>query len=188
MGLEHAILGFLERGAMSGYDIKTRCFDRQAAHVWTVDQSQLYRTLDRLRERGMVRAKRVPGRGRPDRLLMSVTPKGSAALASWRETPQTPAPLRDPFLLQLMVADGADDATIAALLRSARAEYQRRLDGLRERVRAEAPAGGPSRADALREMTLQAAISAERAAIDWADDCLDRIGEGLPAREPGGPV
>ena len=47
MSLGHAILGFLNREPMTGYDLKTRCFDDDAAHFWTADQAQVYRTLDR---------------------------------------------------------------------------------------------------------------------------------------------
>ena len=46
MSLGHAILGFLSRRPMTGYELKTRCFDQVASHFWTADQAQIYRTLD----------------------------------------------------------------------------------------------------------------------------------------------
>ena len=51
MSLEHAILGFLNYKPLSGYDLK-KIFDTSVRHFWAADQSQIYRTLNRLTERG----------------------------------------------------------------------------------------------------------------------------------------
>ena len=44
MSLEYVILGFLEVGPKTGYDLKKR-FDRSVAGFWPADQSRIYRTL-----------------------------------------------------------------------------------------------------------------------------------------------
>src|SRR5579875_1236367 len=44
MSLTHAILGFLNRQPMTGYDLKTQCFDISVAYFWPADQAQIYRT------------------------------------------------------------------------------------------------------------------------------------------------
>ena len=51
MSLEHAILGFLQYKPMSGYDLK-KIFDTSVRHFWPADQSQIYRTLTRLADKG----------------------------------------------------------------------------------------------------------------------------------------
>lgn len=186
MTLEHAILGFLDREPMTGYDLKTRCFDAAVGHLWTADQAQVYRTLDRLAKSGLVRAKLVPQRGKPDRRVFHITPKGRDALTAWLHGDQEPAPVRDPLLLRLSFAGGLSDPEILGLLAQARSGYQSRLDSLRSEAAAPAPrcAAFDERGAALHRMTLTAAMSAARASIDWIDDCTERISSGLPTAFP----
>ena len=47
MRLRHAILGLLFYAPQSGYDL-SRAFASSVVHFWHADQSQIYRTLDRL--------------------------------------------------------------------------------------------------------------------------------------------
>jgi DNA-binding PadR family transcriptional regulator len=186
MTLEHAILGFLEREPMTGYDLKTRCFDAAAGHVWTADQAQVYRTLDRLSERGLVRSRVFPQRGKPDRRVFRITPKGREALLSWLRQPQAAAAVRDPLLVRVFMASDLTDTEITDLLSQARVDYQSRLDALRLDAAAPAPscATGDARGAELYRMTLGAAMSTTRSAIDWIDDCMDRVSRGLPPASP----
>ncbi len=186
MTLERAILGFLDREPMTGYDLKTRCFDGTAGHMWTADQAQVYRTLGHLSEQGLVRSKTVAQRGKPDRRVYSITARGRSELASWlRRPPELPA-VRDPLLVQLSMAATLEDAEILALLDAARAGYQTRLDGLRalQADRARSRSAADPRSDALLDMTLAAAMSAARTVVDWLDDCIDRVERGLPEGAP----
>jgi DNA-binding PadR family transcriptional regulator len=186
MTLEHAILGFLEREPMTGYDLKTRCFDAAAGHVWTADQAQVYRTLERLSARGLVRSKLIPQRGKPDRRVFRITPKGRNALLSWLREPQTPSAVRDPLLMRVLMSTDLSDAEIAQLLSSARDDYQARLEALRIDAAAPAPAcaAPDARGAELYRMTLTAAMSATRGVIDWIDDCTERVSRGLPPAAP----
>jgi PadR family transcriptional regulator AphA len=181
MALDHAILGFLDRGPMTGYDLKTRCFDEAVGHVWTADQAQVYRTLSRLADRGLVRPKLVPQRGKPDRRVFTISRKGHAELEAWLRSVEEPGPLRDPLLLHLALASGLPDSEILHLLTRARVGYMRRLDSLRGNIAAESPScAAPTVRDAeLHRMTLQAAMSGARTAVDWIDDCIDRVRSGL---------
>mgnify|MGYP003565227123 CR=1 FL=1 len=52
MSLKYAILGILNAFPMTGYDLKHQAFDATVRHFWPADQSQIYRTLNRLTERG----------------------------------------------------------------------------------------------------------------------------------------
>lgn len=185
MTLENAILGFLEREPMTGYDLKTRCFDAAAGHVWTADQAQVYRTLERLSKRGLVRSRVIPQRGKPDRRVFRITPKGRDVLLAWLREPQTPAAARDPFLMRVLMAGDLTDDEIAALLNHARDDYQSRLESLRAEAAAPAPScAADDRGAELYRMTLGAAMSATRSAIDWIDDCTERVSRGLPPASP----
>lgn len=190
MALEHAILGFLDREPMTGYDLKTRCFDTAVGHLWTADQAQVYRTLDRLAARGLVRSRLVPQRGKPDRKVFAITASGRSALSEWLRTPEDPGPLRDPMLLHLALSSGLPDEEILGLLGHARDVYMARLASLRVESATAAPAcAAPTPRDAeLHSLTLSAAISNARTAVDWVDDCIDRVRAGLPPMQSGSAV
>ncbi len=178
MSLDHAILGFLASQPMTGYDLKTRCFDRDAKHLWTADQAQIYRTLERLERSALVVSRLIPQPGRPDRKEFAITSAGKRALKEWLETPHPLPPLRDPLLLQLFFAGALPDDQLLALLETARDGYQRRLEELR---RGSARVSESSRGTSVRRMTLDGAMSQTRAAIDWLDDTRERIASGIPA-------
>jgi DNA-binding PadR family transcriptional regulator len=184
--LENAILGFLDREPMTGYDLKTRCFDEAVGHLWTADQAQVYRTLERLAKRGLVRSRLVPQRGRPDRRIFTITSRGRTALAAWLRDAHELAPVRDPLLLRLTLAGSLPDGDLLGLLSHARDGYQARLDALREEAATPPPrcAAPDERGAELYGMALGAAMSATRTAIDWIDDCSDRIANGLPPAAP----
>ncbi len=185
MSLDHAILGFLRERPMSGYDLKTMCFDGRAAHFWTADQAQVYRTLDRLESRALVRSRTERQRSRPDRKIYSITDAGTSELDRWlRETPPPP-PLRDPFLIRLRFADSLPSEDLIGLLRERRGALQTRLEALRERAAGGAhTATTPDRAALLERLTLDAAMADTRATIDWLDDSIELIeAESEQARE-----
>ena len=72
MSLEHAILGFLNYGPYSGYDLK-KIFDISVQHFWPADQSQIYRTLSRLEDREWVDMDVIEQDDRPDRKEYRIT-------------------------------------------------------------------------------------------------------------------
>lgn len=178
MSLEHAILGFLAGGPMTGYDLKTRGFDRTASHVWTADQAQVYRTLDRLVKRRLATSRAVPQRGKPDRRLYSITPRGREELAAWLASREDLPPHRDPFLLRLLFASDLSDDDLLRLLADTRTAYMARLERIRARI---AATPERSREDAMRRLTMEASAASARAAVDWIDSCADRVRAGLPA-------
>lgn len=187
MSLEHAILGFLREQPMTGYDLKTVCFDHDAHHFWTADQAQIYRTLDRLEDRGFVDSRVRRQRSRPDRKVYSITTSGSVELDRWASTPAPLPPLRDPFLMQLRFADNVPGEELAELVRERREALQERLQTLRARAAAEAR--GTTRDALLHRLTLDAALADTRARIDWLDDALEAIGALLEQEShhpPGG--
>jgi len=134
MSLRGAILGFLALEPQSGYTLKQR-FDGSVGSFWTATQSQIYRELHALEHEGLLLVDAVvPGDGKPDRKLYTLTASGRAALARWLTEPLEPLVLRHPLLLKFVfAADAPPDAvdallaTYAAGMEARRAEYVGRL-------------------------------------------------------------
>jgi len=186
MSLEHAILGFLRERPMTGYDLKNVSFDESASHFWTADQSQVYRTLDRLEARKLVRAKRVRQTSRPDRKVYSITSAGTDELDAWIARSDPPPSLRDPFLIRLRFAADLPDDDLLGLLRDRRDALQERLESLRLRS-AEEPAEPPDRTALLHRLTLDAAAADVRTEIDWLDDSLELLETRMAQEDPTPP-
>jgi DNA-binding PadR family transcriptional regulator len=175
VSLEYAILGFLHEEELSGYDLKTRCFDTRTAHSWTADQAQIYRTLERLQKRRLVATRTLRQSGRPDRHVFRLTSVGRDTFADWLAASRPLPAHRDPFLLQLMLAEN-----LGALLASQREQHQDRLEALRATTAEldRTADNSAARRTRLHRMTLDAAMAQTRAAIDWIDDCLDSLDDG----------
>jgi len=86
MSLDHAILGFLQYGPLSGYDLKA-AFDSSVRHFWPADQSQIYRVLSRLAESNLTGVEVVEQEEKPDKKVYHITEEGRKELHRWLTTP-----------------------------------------------------------------------------------------------------
>ena len=176
MSLEYIVLGFLEIGPTTGYDIKRR-FDRSVSGFWSADQSRIYRTLDKLRERGWVCQEVIPQADRPDKKLNTITEAGQEAFHRWMEEHPIGPPLRNAFLVQLFFAGLMSDEKAIRILEAKR---RRILDALASYPELYALGDGyeheePERVDFFHWLTLDSAIRIDYAYIEWIDGAIDRI-------------
>ncbi|GFE13202.1 hypothetical protein Sgleb_12490 [Streptomyces glebosus] len=104
MSLQHALLGVLEARPMSGYDL-VQFFDGSSGYIWAAPQSQIYPTLRRMEQAGLIAGDDEQRGPRLTRTVYSVTEKGLAELRKWLSTPGKPQPVRDPVLLQALHFD-----------------------------------------------------------------------------------
>lgn len=111
MSLEYAILGFLNYRPFSGYDLK-KIFDTSVSHFWPADQSQIYRTLNRLADKGLAEMEVVEQLDRPNRKEYQITLAGQEALRQWLVTPQSFGDHRNAPMIQVFFAGQLSDAEI----------------------------------------------------------------------------
>ena len=123
MSLDYAILGFLNYSAMSGYDLK-KVFDGSVRHFWPADQSQIYRTLARLAEKGLVEQEVFRSADRPDRKEYRITPAGRDALRAWLLSPLPSQDVRIAALIQVFFAGQLTDEQALALFEHLAADAQ----------------------------------------------------------------
>ena len=169
MSLPHAILGLLAQQPMTGYDLKTRWFDRSFRYFWPADQAQIDPTLDGVLERGWATVQVEPGGDRPNRKVYSLTDAGREELARWLATPQPLPVVRDPLLVQLFCAADVPDEDLRRLLEQQGEAHRARLaeyEALRPFLE-----GLPvsERKRRLWLLTLENGIGRERAYLDWLE-------------------
>jgi len=114
MSLDHAILGFLNYRPLSGYDLK-KIFDTSVRHFWPADQSQIYRTLNRLAEKGLAEMQVVEQEDRPDRKEYSITAAGQEELRQWLVTPLPFGDHRNAPMIQVFFAGQLSNDEIIAM-------------------------------------------------------------------------
>ena len=115
--LKYIILGFLNLRPMTGYDIK-QLMTASTEHFWDAKLSQIYTTLKKMSETGIVDSYIEPQADRPNRRIYSLTETGRAELRGWlnamelnRETK------KDPLLLKIFFSLPTDHTHLIAQLR-----------------------------------------------------------------------
>jgi len=176
LSLEYAILGFLEVGPKTGYDLKQR-FDRSVSGFWAADQSRIYRTLEKLWKRGWVSQEVVAQADRPDRKPYSITEAGRDAFYRWMQACQSGPPSRNAFLVQLFFAGLLSDDEAIRLLEAKKRRILVTLESFPERYRlaADYEHDEPQRVDFFHWLTLDSAVYMRYAYVEWIDGAIDRI-------------
>lgn len=169
MELQHALLGLLTIRPMSGYDLK-KAFTTTVDHFWHADQSQIYRTLGRLADAGLVTATVHQQDGKPDRKEHTLTDAGRAELSRWLTGPLEADQPKEPFLARLFFGGELGFTGVRELLD----ERERQLEASIEHLLG-LPTGGDDLAALLRSATLHNGLGQARAEIAWLQDTRSRI-------------
>jgi DNA-binding PadR family transcriptional regulator len=188
MSLDFAILGFLNYSPLSGYDLK-KVFDNSVRHFWPADQSQIYRTLARLAEKGLVEQEVFRGVDRPDRKEYRITPAGREALRAWLLSPLPSQEVRIAALIQVFFAGQLADEQILALFERVAADARAVLavyDQIPQAAGTDDPALGPPRERFFWQLTLDYGMMSARADLAWLEGITARIKAGQlpPATAP----
>ena len=177
MNLEHAILGFLNYRPFTGYELK-RVFDKSIRHFWPADQSQIYKTLAKLAERGYATIEVVHQEDRPSRKIYHITDDGRAQLMEWVGRTPDAEDFREPFLIQVFFSGLLSDEDAIRMLEIKAAELNSILEhmtALSEQDVADDARDAPPRDQFFWYLTLDHGLWMIQAARDWLDDAISRI-------------
>ncbi len=129
MSVRHAILGLLAQHPRHGYDLRA-AFSAVVGgdENWDVKPAQIYTTLERLEEAGLVERASDMGEGQePSRRIYAITPQGDAALREWFTSGVVPEHQRDEFFVKLMTALVSGEADTSRLVQIQRATLYQEL-------------------------------------------------------------
>jgi DNA-binding PadR family transcriptional regulator len=179
MALRHAVLAALLEGEASGYELSKR-FDVSVANFWSTSPQQLYRELERLETVGLVDARVVEQKRRPNKRMFSINDAGRAELCTFTRQPARPTALRDDLAVKLQALDAGDPDAVAAALRERLQHAQAKLelyDRLYERMLA-----GRSDAEYVRDgerigpyLTLMGGRMFEQQNMRWITAALEIV-------------
>jgi len=125
MSLKHGLLGLLNYGSMTGYDLN-RAFRDSLSFFWQAQTSQIYRELNAMEHDGWLVCERVIQDDRPNKRVYSITPAGKTAFERWLSDPEQGIPdamtVRSAFLMRVFFAGEIGEERAISNLRAYREE------------------------------------------------------------------
>jgi len=132
MSLKHGLLGMLNNGPMTGYELD-REFKESLAHFWQALPSQIYRELDAMEKKGWLSSERVVQEEKPNKRVYSITDKGKTEFMDWLSSPgadiENATRVKSVFFMRLFFAGETNRAQALALLHTYREQC---LVGMKE--------------------------------------------------------
>lgn len=175
MSLGHAILGFLNWRPMTGYDLKTQCFDHSVSYFWAADQAQIYRTLEKMETEGWVESKIEVQHERPNRKVYAITEKGRSELRQWLRSLQPLPNHREPHLVQLYFGSMLSNEEAVQQLDHQKDLHQEQLEEY-EGIRASfAPEEQRTREEVFAFLTLRVGIEMEKMYMRVIEENIETI-------------
>jgi DNA-binding PadR family transcriptional regulator len=183
MSVRYAILGLLAQKPRHGYELRAafEAFVGGDAN-WDVKPSQIYTTLERLEEAGLVERSSDLGEGdEPSRRVYAVTGSGHAALKEWFAQGVTPDHQRDEFFVKLMTALVSGEGKLDRIIQTQRAHLFQDLHAATSLRDSYNP-----RTEMAQILLLDKAVMHLEADLRWLDMAEMRLEEvkGQPLPEP----
>jgi len=165
MSVRNAILGLLAHRACHGYELHA-AFEALVGgrDNWDVKPAQIYTTLIRLQESGLVVEESIEQDAGPEKRIYALTPAGRDELDIWFKESVPSEVHRDSFYLKLMLSlalEEVDSARIIQIQRAALYQELHRVTTQRQCLDA--------RHDLARILLLDKAIMHLEADLRWLD-------------------
>ena len=178
MSLLHGVLGFLNYGKMSGYDL-AKAFGSSVQFFWHAQQSQIYLVLDKLEREGFATYEPMPQSDRPNKKLYSITEKGRTEFMRWLSAPNegSVSEFKSAFLMKVFFSGNRSSEESAEMLRSfiddcrACLESMNSIPGSIENYSREVSEDAPL----YWQFTADFGFSYVKMCIEWAERCIERL-------------
>jgi DNA-binding PadR family transcriptional regulator len=167
MSVATTLLGLLESGPRHGYDLK-RAYDKQFGHDRQLSYGQVYATLSRLLNNGMIEVAGVEHGDGPERKRYMITDAGVTDVEKWLRTPEDPEPyLQNTLYTKVVLAlfSGRDASAVLDSQRFAHLDVMRTLTQRKH--------GG----DLATQLICDHALFHLEADLRWLDITAARLGD-----------
>ncbi len=180
--LKYILLGFLNYQPMTGYDLK-RSIDNSTGHFWHAYHSQIYTTLRKMEQDGLVTSVIDDNDEKLERRIYEITEQGQSELKQWlgKSLTQLP-PSKDSLLVRLFFSGLRSPQEVLNELKFQRQLHQQQLETYQQ-IEPEADPQSElegSSIDFDREakfwrMTLEFGLAYEKMYLNWLDETIARI-------------
>jgi len=179
MSLGNTLLGLLNHRPMAGYDLK-KMLDHPMGFFWVAQMSQIYRELNKLEEKGLVKFEIVPQEKRPDRKVYQITKEGKRTFLNWlnKFPDQLSQTSRSQFLMRIFFSSQIKLDELAFQIKRYKKEKEeqlRYLDKVEQWIK------DYSREKKLKghafywNLIVKKEYKSSVTGMEWADECLQLI-------------
>ncbi len=128
MSVRNALLGLLAQKPRHGYELRAAFVAMLGGEAnWDLKPAQVYTTLARLAEAGMITQQETAQSGGPEKTIYAITPAGQAELMRWFNTPAKTTHQRDEVYLKLVLSLATGSADPYHILQAQRASLYQQL-------------------------------------------------------------
>lgn len=173
MSVRNAVLGLLAQRPRHGYELRA-AFQAVVGgeENWDVKPAQIYTTLARLEQSGLIIEEAIEQDGGPEKRIYSITSAGRKILKEWFAAGIEPEHQRDEFFIKLMIGLATGVADPYKLIHHQRNSLYQELHGITEHR---------SQADPKKELAsillLDKAAMHLEADLRWLDMIEARLDE-----------
>ncbi len=179
--LKYILLGFLQYRSMTGYDLKSM-MEQSTMHFWHAYHSQIYTTLRKLEEEGLVTSETDESDDKLTRRVYTLTSSGQVALTNWLREPMTEmVEMKESLLVRVFFSAGRSPQAVIDELVMQRQLHQRKLAEYLtlENAPLEMLIPNPELDLAPHipywRSTLKFGIAYEKLYLDWIDETLSML-------------
>jgi len=163
------LLALLAKESAHGYELKLALEQTFGQAYPSPNIGQIYVTLKRLEQDGLVRSQDVEQTTRPNKRVYELTPGGLEALRAWADEPSEGPRVRDDFFIKLVLAPRAGLADRMELINRQRRHYLGIMRNLTQLQADSDPADTPAR------LLIEGAILHLQADLDWLQRCQEEL-------------
>ena len=178
MSLPHGVLGFLNYGSMSGYDL-AKAFSSSVQFFWNAQNSQIYLVLDKLEKQGLVTHELIVQTDKPSKKLYSITETGKTEFLRWLAAPNESisAEFKSAFLMKVFFSGNRSPAENIAMFRTFIDDCRSVLHSMNSipdsvrRYSQDVPAEAPL----YWEFAADFGYSYIKMCMEWAERCVNKL-------------
>ncbi|MPM35721.1 hypothetical protein SDC9_82314 [bioreactor metagenome] len=105
MSVRHTLLGLLAKKPQYGYELRAAFMALAGGEdAWEVKPAQIYTTLNRLADAGLIERSTIEGDSNDEKVVFSITQSGRSELDAWLGSGSLDDPQQDAFFLKLMLS------------------------------------------------------------------------------------
>jgi PadR family transcriptional regulator, regulatory protein AphA len=174
MSLRHALLGLLEDGPASGYELTGRFERSLQKYAWTAQQSHIYPELKRLAVDGLIT---VADEGARGRRTYAITAAGHDELRRWLTSPIKQRAVRDEQVLRMCLLSALPVPEARALVQQYLDEATRELAALESITEGADTDAHPRGRLRFGRLAAEYGVHQYRALRQWAEWALRQLDE-----------
>lgn len=180
MSLAFGILGFLNYGPMSGYDL-VKAFESSLEFFWHAQNSHIYLELKKLEKNGYIRGETVVQSGRPNKKMFSITDNGRKAFMDWLAdgSGEDATHFKSAFLMKVFFGGNLTPAQSADLLKRFKTDcetYLQKMDSIPGSIQ-NYGSNKASYQTIYWQFTADFGYSFIKTCIEWAERCMEKLEE-----------